>query len=669
MALTYRHDIDGLRAVAVLPVVLFHVGLETVSGGFVGVDVFFVISGYLITSIIVSELRDNRFSLITFYERRIRRIFPALLVMIGTVLVLGPLLFMPDDLRNAAKSAVAATLFSSNFLFFMEAGYFDAAAFTKPLLHTWSLAIEEQFYIVVPLLLMLLARGRGRFGLWIGGLTVASLLLSVLTTAQLPTAAYYLLPWRAWELGIGALLALGVVPALTHRGIREAAALLGLGAILVTAVLLDKSTPFPGAIALVPVLGTALVLHAGAAGPSLVSRVLSLGPFVWIGKLSYSLYLWHWPVIVFFVYWKMDMPSGIEIPALIGLSLLLAWLSWRFVERPFRQPAGGARRGWVFAGAGVAMAVMILGGTGTHLARGFPERLPAEAQRILEFSQDREPRFLACHREKNKANDWSEPCLYGDSTAPARMALWGDSTAAALVPALDGPGKAHGVGVMLFSRDGCPGVQGFELHQFNDGYQCSDFLRHSFGVLLEDPEIETVVMTLRADLYVYGWTQYGFGERTRPPLQVGPESGPLPEDPAVRQAFLISGLEESIKALRAAGKSVVLVYPTPVSGNTVPTSLARFMLRGGAPEDLVVPREFFDARTADIMPEYDRLVTTYDLTAIKMHEDLCDTTGCQLIRAGVPVFYDRAHLTQTVAVSFAPTFAPLFQALNGKRLE
>ncbi|MEO0761148.1 MAG: acyltransferase, partial [Pseudomonadota bacterium] len=331
-ALRYRADIDGLRSIAVLPVVAFHFGIAAAPGGFVGVDVFFVISGYLITSIIARECAEGRFSLLDFYERRARRILPALFAMIAAVVVIGWFLFLPREFFDLAKSVGAATVFLANVLFYLSAGYFDAASYTKPLLHTWSLGIEEQFYIVIPLLFMALAWMGWKATAWIAAITVASLALSVATTEAMPQAAYYLLPWRAWELGLGALLALGVAPPLRTAAAREAAAAIGVVLILGAVVLLDKSVPFPGWAALAPCLGAALLIHAGAGGTTRVGAVLASAVPVWIGKLSYSLYLWHWPVVVFFVYREMRMPTLVEAAVLFAVSLALAFASLKLVE-------------------------------------------------------------------------------------------------------------------------------------------------------------------------------------------------------------------------------------------------------------------------------------------------------------------------------------------------
>ena len=257
----YRRDIDGLRAFAILPVLLFHAHVPGFSGGYVGVDIFFVISGFLITGIIAREVDEGRFSLLRFYERRFRRIIPALSVMILAVLAVAAWLYLPGDLEGVPKSALAATLFASNLWFFTDTGYFAGGADVKPLLHTWSLAVEEQYYIGFPILLILIARyAPRRRGAIMAAAMLASFALAAAMQRDTSGFTFYLLPARAWELLAGALLALGIVPPVSRRWMREALGLAGLLAIGATVLLYDKNSPFPGLGALPPVLGAAALL-------------------------------------------------------------------------------------------------------------------------------------------------------------------------------------------------------------------------------------------------------------------------------------------------------------------------------------------------------------------------------------------------------------------------
>ncbi|MEO0362812.1 MAG: acyltransferase family protein, partial [Pseudomonadota bacterium] len=549
---------------------------------------------------------------------------------------------------------------------FLEAGYFEAAAFGKPLLHTWSLAVEEQFYIVAPLLLMALARFGGRAAVWLGGLTVLSFTLSALTTASYPTAAYYLLPWRAWELGIGAMLALGVGPRFEDRTLREAAAALGLVLILAAVVLLDKSTPFPGAAALAPTLGAALILQAGRFGPTRIGRLLSTRPFVAVGLVSYSLYLWHWPLIVGLVYVTADMPSAGEAAAIFALSMALAWASWRFVERPFRDPRA-VRRPFVFAGTAAAMAALIAGGAALWLSGGAPGRLPEEARRLAAFSGDRDPRMEDCVRGKGAPADWAAPCLYGPGEAPARVALWGDSHASALIPGLAAAAEAAGgeTRVALYARFGCPPVADFEWW-LRDEPLCPAFLDASREAILDDPTLDLVVLVARAALFTEGWFELsGFGETGRAPVVIGDAEAPLPEG-ADRTAFFMKGLEEHIVALKEAGKAVALVYPIPEAGDDVPSILAKHVLRGGDPGSIGQPRAHFDERNARILAEYDRLAERYGLATIRPHEALCDEARCRFVADGASLYYDKNHLSVTGARWIAPLFADLFKGLGAE---
>jgi peptidoglycan/LPS O-acetylase OafA/YrhL len=669
--LTYRPDIDGLRALAVLPVIVFHLGVPWTKGGFVGVDVFYVISGYLITSIIRTEIADGRFTLTGFFERRVRRILPALFVVIAVTLAVATAIFMPADLRNTAQSAIAALVFASNVLFFLEAGYFDTSVFAMPLLHTWTLAVEEQFYLVVPLMMMALARWSARPVIWIGGLTLASFALSALTTPLMPNAAFYLIPWRAWELGIGAVLAFGTGPRLP-RGGREAAAAAGVALILGAVLVYDEGTTFPGVAALAPTLGAALVIVAGASGPTLAGHLLSTRPAVWIGRLSYSLYLWHWPIIVFYVYWAMEMPTPAVGMALLALCFAAAWLSWRFVERPFRVPPGQrapgrrprlaavAARPFLAAGAGAAM----LGVAAAAIDRldGLPGRLPPGVQAAAAFASDFPPRRRPCFVNKHDDGSWLAPCVFGDPDGPVRMTLWGDSHAPSLMPALDAAARAAGIGATLYAHNGCAPAEGLQIHWIGEDHDCRPFLETTRPAILADPDIALVVLTMRAPMYTQGWLPYGIAERKRSEIRIGTASAPLPA--AVdRNGFFVERLERTVAALRAAGKQVALVYPLPEAGASVPEAYARVLLRGGGAEDVALPRQRFDARAGDLIAAFDEIVERHGAIPIRLHEALCDDGACQLVRDGTPIFRDANHLTATAARDFAAAFGPLAAAV------
>lgn len=334
----YRAEIDGLRALAVLPVLAFHAGVPGFSGGFAGVDVFFVISGYLITQIIHNELSAGKFTFADFYKRRALRILPPLYVVILVVLFLGYVFLLPTERHELARSALSSVLFSSNVFFWSTSGYFDGAAELAPLLHTWSLGVEEQFYIIFPILLLLMHRFfRGKLVLLVGVMVVASFALSVAGVIYKPKATFYLLPFRAWELGVGALIALSAIESsryLDIRYLRTGLGVLGLSLIAFGYVYLDAEKAFPGYNALYPCLGAALIILAGR--NSVSGRLLALRPLVYVGLISYCLYLWHWPIVV---YLNMVTDYSVLQKALIviSLSFALAIASRHLIEIPFRS--------------------------------------------------------------------------------------------------------------------------------------------------------------------------------------------------------------------------------------------------------------------------------------------------------------------------------------------
>lgn len=438
----YRPDIDGLRAVAVLAVMAFHLQIRFALGGFTGVDVFFVISGYLISSILLVEMDTGRFSMRAFYVRRIRRIYPALVAaMLGTS-VFAFMLCMPSELRDFAKSLIGASLSASNLYFGLHSTYFDPLSLSRPALQTWSLGVEEQFYILFPPLLWLLRKRLPRhLPLVLGLLTAASFTAGVVGSLHTPSLAFFM-PWtRACELLLGGLLALGVFPRVGSRPLREMAATVGLLLLLFSFLLLNGAVPFPGFAALAPCGGTALLIWSGQAvernstalpTSTWVARVLGTRPFVFVGLISYSLYLWHWPVIVFqgLSTWGDELPHRGMKAILVAISLVLATLSWRFVEVPFRD--GSLRlKGWgAFVFAGATSGLLVAGGLTALALHGLPGRFPAAAVAVGRYVDE-----VANYRVGScmviRARDFKpDPCLTESSSKPNWL-LIGDSHAAA----------------------------------------------------------------------------------------------------------------------------------------------------------------------------------------------------------------------------------------------
>ncbi len=557
----YRSDIDGLRCLAVVPVVLFHANFYGAPGGFIGVDVFFTISGFLITTIIYREMIDGQFSLIEFYERRARRILPALFAVTAAALVVGWFTLTPADYAQMAESILAALFFVSNFWFWQNSGgYIDGATDYLPMLHSWSLAVEEQFYIFFPLLLLLifyLGRQFARPALVV--LTVGSLLAAIWATPRMPAASFYLLPTRAWELGLGAILAVGLIPARAPRFLREAAGFLGLCGVLLPVIFYDWNMTFPGLAALPPVLGTALLIWAGTAGPVMASRLLSFKPFVFVGLISYSLYLWHWPVMAF----VRNRLATIELEPIwqvstILLSFVLACLSWRFVERPFRKrrPQGGLSRVTVFTLSGVgASALAVFAGllmlsNGAATQRFDDEQLAG----LAKVENDR------TYQDCTGARAIEELCQFNQTQAgQGAYLLWGDSHAEALLPALIELTADREKALVFANRGACaplPGVKRSDLSAGQDN-RCEIFREAVLQHVLANDAIETIVLAARWPLYVEGRM---YPDRSGPPFRLT-RVGTVSDGDNAEVAY--DALEDLVAQLSSAGKSVLLIGSVP----------------------------------------------------------------------------------------------------------
>jgi peptidoglycan/LPS O-acetylase OafA/YrhL len=445
----YRPDIDGLRAVAVLLVVIFHAFPQALPGGFIGVDIFFVISGFLITGILMRELDQQRFSLLAFYARRIRRIFPALIVVLFATLVLGWLWTLPAAYAQLSADVFASAAFFSNIALLLQSGYFDIASARKPLLHLWSLGIEEQFYLAWPLILMLAARVRFGIVAAVAIVGLASFFLNVALLGSNPVATFYLPFTRAWELLAGAALAWGWahVPQ-TGAGSNWRAAT-GAVLIAVTALVLDTKSAFPGWWATLPVAGAALLLSAPAAWGS--RHLLASPPLVWIGRISYPLYLWHWPLLVFFSIIKFGQLTLLERGLTIGLSFVLAWLTYRFVETPFRS--GRPNPPKIF-GLCAGMALVAMAGIVVVKGHGFDFRLPPEIRAMADVpEQVSQWRVHQCLLDLGHESSFADSCV--DRGRRPLVLIWGDSTAAALVPGLRKAQETLDFGIAQFTSSSC----------------------------------------------------------------------------------------------------------------------------------------------------------------------------------------------------------------------
>lgn len=461
----YRREIDGLRSVAVLPVILFHAGFKLFRGGFVGVDIFFVISGYLITTIIVDELERGSFSIVNFYERRARRILPALFFVMFCCLPFAWRWLLPTDLRDFSQGLIAVPAFVSNVLFYLTGGmfgYFGDQSELQPLLHTWSLAVEEQYYVLFPPLLMLVWRFGKR---WVVGLLMV-LLTASLIAAQVGSTAFenfsfFMLPTRAWELLIGALTAFylrrNYDPA---RSVRQWGSALGLLLIGIAVFTFDRKTPFPGVYGLVPTLGTALIILF-ASDRTFVGKLLGSRPLVAIGLISYSAYLWHQPLFAFARLQSIYRPGHALFGWLALLALMLAYFSWRFVEMPFRSRHVFTRRQIFVSGATCSVLCIALG-TAIYLSAGFPNRFHNEfldrRAPLLDLpTVDNGWCFYSVDTIRRLAvGEQGLSCSVGEQNSPALKALLiGDSFAGQYEPFWDVLGKRMHIKVDAVTTNWC----------------------------------------------------------------------------------------------------------------------------------------------------------------------------------------------------------------------
>jgi peptidoglycan/LPS O-acetylase OafA/YrhL len=633
----HRPDIDGLRAVAVLAVVCYHAFPEAVPGGFVGVDAFFVISGFLISGIVTNALEAGTFSFREFYARRVRRIFPALMVVLVACWLAELVMGSPDELRSLGRHLMSGAGLFSNVIFWKQAGYFDTASETKPLLHLWSLGVEEQFYLVWPLLLYACwSRWRGWLGL-IAVVGAGSLVLDLVETPRNASAAFYLPTPRAWEFMIGAMLAHPRLGRATKIG--DAAGSLGVVLLGGSILLLNRGLPYPGWRAILPTLGTALVI---AAGPQSFwnRRLLSRRVLVGIGLISYPLYLWHWPLLAFC---RVAHDFEVSVPAriaIIAASVVLAWITYRFVETPLRRGANPSVQRIKTIAVLATGCLVVAVGAFTYTS----DRLKSEAAAQVKAVQDAEDLLAARHPPQPCGDD---PRLvgkamafckqYGDVRGPRLLVIWGDSHAGAWTPVLlEIASDAH-VGVYIFNHPGCPPV----LHvRRSDGIGNAGSCRElgyaeDIASSIKALEPEVVVLISRWSLYANGLTRGGHLQAATHFVTTSDDGTATLE---TSRAALAQQLPRTVDELLSASPRVV-VFKSPPALNTLSNGpiVSRF-------PGLEPTLEAHRASEAAIDRIIDPLTANPRVSVFDPSAFVCKVK-CSAFLDGVPFYIDDNHVS------------------------
>jgi peptidoglycan/LPS O-acetylase OafA/YrhL len=461
----FRSDIQGLRAIAVISVLLFHFGASFMPGGFTGVDVFFTISGFVISTSILSDLEKGRFSIADFYFKRIRRIFPSLFIVLLVTTIFSTAILLPEDLKAYNWSLLSAVTFWSNVFFWKSSGYFASSAQILPLLHTWSLSIEEQFYLFAPMLMYAIHKFAGsRFNLFLWPCLAISLLLGVLAIFVAPTAGFFLLPTRAWQLLLGVVLAFNGGRLSMGARLREILGWAGLFLIALGLFGLSEGDPFPGWNALLPSGGAALILCAGcgAARLPVVGRLLSTRPFLWIGNISYSLYLVHWPIAALYRYVTLGPPSTLAAVAMFLCSMGIAALLWRYVEEPFRH-ISVARRGNVLGFGALAISIVAVLAVFGIQKQGFPARFPDYARVAVKGTEDWGGEHCF-NTDPTRPIDWDAKRCTRIRGKNGRILLWGDSFAAQYTPGILRDSARINADVVQYTFAGCPPILSYRSY-------------------------------------------------------------------------------------------------------------------------------------------------------------------------------------------------------------
>ena len=615
VGMVHRPDIDGMRAVAVLTVVAYHVGIHAIPGGFVGVDVFFVISGFLITQVLLQDIHGDRFSLPRFYERRVRRIFPALIFVLAATFVVCSKYSLPAEFVDLSKSQIAAALSASNIYFWISGDYFTAPALTRPLLHTWSLAVEEQFYIFWPLYLSLGLRYFRRRLLAATFVAIAiSFLVSAVGAFTHPSWAFYMVHTRAWELLLGSILPLGALGRPLGPIARNLLSAAGLLLIVASVLIIHTNMPFPGVLAVPPCLGAFLIILGGRDGDSFTSRLLGWKPVAFIGLISYSVYLWHWPLTVFQLNYSALTVGGSDRSqklVIVAYSLVLGALSWRLVEQPFRsgwlRPT--ARQLFWIMGTGI-FVVVALGFVG-WASRGFPERYSArdlQIAAVMDLDNVAMFRTGQCFLLNHGPRSFAADCLSLDANRPNYLIL----------------GDSHAAELWIGLRTAFPDIHFLQAtavdcfpvveHAIGEASKCTGEMDGVLKGFLESHKVDMVLLAAR-------W-----------------------------KPDYLSRIGATLDWLRSRSIPVTLVGPTPVYNSPLP----RLVVTANRTKDPGLISRSWNHSLEELDQQLEALASLHFAAYISPLKILCKGYECSTQDAeGLPLLSDEEHFTSDGSIAFA----------------
>lgn len=653
----FREDINGLRAWAVMGVLLFHFSFIGLPGGFTGVDIFFVISGYLMTAIVLKGLESGKFSFTQFYLSRIRRILPALMVLITILVFLGWFWLPPIDYKELGNQATAALGFFSNIHFWQSAGYFDSAAQEKWLLHTWSLAVEAQFYILYPVYLGViwwLFRSLKVIAIAVGLALSFSYGMNIWLSPVDPSFSFYLLPTRVWEFAAGGLTFLAIRLWSFSTRFKFWSYWLGWSMLLVSFTVIEESFVWPGTWALLPVLGTSLIILGQNTEGVMTNHRLAQ----WLGDRSYSLYLWHWPLVVGLFFTGLEA-NAFWVFAMLGLSLLLGHLSYLFIEVPTRQFL--AQRSFIkevsaiamFAGALVTSIITIKLGD-------FGNRLPAEVVRVDSEKTNRYPRLEQCLRVSDKT-DTPVNCVFEKQTFDLNRGIIsiGDSHNQALFTALGETADRYDYTAMHWAKNTCPFILGTEYYPKQEQASCNDFNKKVVE-RLENYKKVPVVLIARWSVAIKGKNEYP----DDPPNSAFFYNGKWVDyhDNQYLEAFEHNLVETACRLSK--NHDVYMVRPLPEMGTNVPKTLSRnFMLQGYSKDIKITLKEYFE-RHKEVWLAQNKAAKKCGITLLNPLPYLCDNKYCYGSIEGKPLYYDDDHLSEHGNKRLKPMFDKMFRQIT-----